>query len=173
MNPGSIKHSRGSPTYNLLLGTDIYDWLRIGTELSHNQCALKESLDSGNTIKAKLSHNTIMLNSYLSLPQSSVKPYLLLGVGLARNTLSDYRLVGQNSPFPNNTTNNFAYQIGGGISFPYQNFVFDGEIKYIDKGKAKTKLGINGAANEPARQAKIKDLIFLMSLRYYFYNKLS
>jgi opacity protein-like surface antigen len=171
MNPGSLKHSRGSPVYTMLSGTDLYDWLRVGTEASYNQCTLKETLvEEKSTVKGTFSHSTIMLNSYLTMPRTRVKPYLLLGIGLSRNTISGYKLINKSVSFPNNTTNNFAYQVGGGISFPYRNFAFDGEIKYANKGTAKTKAGINGASGEPARQAKITDFTFLMSVRYYFYS---
>ena len=168
MSPGEIKHDSGGAVYGIQAGAEFNEWLKVGLEITHlAQHQLKETSDAG-TVTAKTSQNTVMVNSYLSMPHMSVTPYFLVGVGLSWNNLSHY-INNNTSIYGNNTTTNFAYQIGGGLSLPYRNLDIYGEIKYANRGKIKTKSGNkpdNGVL--PPRKAQIEGLIFAMGVRYNF-----
>jgi hypothetical protein len=168
MNPGSIRDSRGTATYGILSGINISDWFRLGIDLTHHhQYTVKDKEDKTN-LEAQIEQTTIMLNSYLTLPQYMIKPYILVGLGLSYNRLSDYSVDGQKSNYPNGTNTDFAYQIGAGITFPYKKLALDGEIKYANKGKVQTKSGVGSIAGSPPRKAKLEDIVFTISARYYF-----
>ena len=164
-NDESLSKSPGAPVFSLLTGADIYDWLRLGIEASYlKKYRVKGS--SGSSINAQIQSTSFMINSYLTLPQYAIKPYVLLGIGISRNSLLNYQKTGLSQTFPDKTTNAVSYQTGGGISFPYKNVVFDGEAKYVNKGKAETKSST--VSSSSAKSVKLEDFVLSVSVRYYF-----
>lgn len=162
---GSLNSSPGGPVYSILTGADVFNWLRTGIEITHLQKHKVKGSTAG-SIEAQIDTTTLMINNYLTLPKYTIKPYALIGIGMSWNSISDYHAVGSEKVFSDDTKSSFAYQAGGGISFPYKNFAFDGEVKYVNKGKVQTK----APDNATPQSAKLKDLVFSMSLRYYFNN---
>ncbi len=159
----SLNNSPGGVVYGLLAGVDIYDWLRAGIDITH----LRKHRVKGNnsSIEAEVQSTSIMLNKYYTLPHYIIKPYVLMGLGISWNAISNYRATGLDQVYPNDTKASFAYQTGAGLSFPYKNFVLDGEAKYVNKGKAQTKAN---AYDEQHISVLLKDFTFSISLRYYF-----
>lgn len=168
LNPGAIKDSRGTATYGLLFGTDIFQWLRVGIDLTHQfKHTIKDTQDKSN-LSAQIKQTTVMLNSYFMIPHDIMKPYLLIGVGLSWNGLYNYHVNGKQSSFPGSSQKSLARQIGAGITFPYKNFALDGEIKYANKGKVSTKHGVGSLSGEQPRKGTLEDMVFTISARYYF-----
>ena len=88
------------------------------------------------------------------------QPYIITGFGLSWNTLNNYSgfngtisfskfltasPITPSTPFPNNTTDSFAYEAGIGVAHPFSKLIaLTTEYRYINFGK-----GALGALNSP------------------------
>lgn len=160
-NNEQLQDSHGTANYGILAGTYLQDWFRTGVEITHRH---KQTVSSTKSTAGRVSFEnyTAFLNGYFMIPEKN-SPYLLLGLGVAHNKLGNYNTA-NGTVNQSNNVNKFAYQVGVGMTSNYKNFSFDGEVKYADKGEAKTKTNSSGGT----LKADIKDLIFSIAVRYNF-----
>jgi hypothetical protein len=154
-NNQKLSNASGTANYGVTTGCNINEWLRTGVELSHRH---KKNI-TGDSGKLSFSTTTAFLNGYFKAPNTI--PYLVAGVGTSYNYFGNYKSPTSQTPLSKHHNKyNFAYQGGFGLSSEYKQFAFDGDIKYVNKGKATT-------ATEPKVKANIRDIIFSITLRYY------
>jgi hypothetical protein len=160
-NTSQLKTEHGSVNYGISAGVHLKDWLRTSLEITHRNKKTISSSNSSINSTISLSDTTAFLNGYLMVPNSC--PYLILGLGNSFNKFGDYK-TNNGTLNQGKTTSHFAYQIGVGMTTGYQAFSFDGEIKYVNKGEAKTK---SNSFNN-AIKADTQDILFSIGIRYNF-----
>jgi opacity protein-like surface antigen len=163
---GRLDSIHGAHSLNeRILGVEIIykvsNSLRAGLALesSHHNFAKSQDAYKGIYLQDNISAKTIniMCNGYYHYGTiSSLEPYFIVGVGLARNKSSDFL---QKAPaaqltirFPGAIKTNLAWQAGAGALIPfYENLFFDISARYFDYGKTATKnmRYINDALSNP------------------------
>jgi hypothetical protein len=161
-NNAQLKDEHGTIIYGILAGTTLNDWFRTGIEITHrNKAKISSTISSIPEPSTTLSSTAAFLNGYIKIPDSC--PYLMLGIGQSYNKFGDFK---NNNGVLNQgkNTTHFAYQVGVGLTTNYKMLSFDGELKYADKGTAKTKTNSGGTFVK----ADIKDILFSVAIRYNF-----
>lgn len=170
-SPGDIKNFDSSAVYGGMIGYRFNKWFRSDIELNYrSKSNADRDLVSGSSVEShstKISSTLLMVNGYLMLPQMHAQPFLTAGIGLASNSMQDYRVDGY-SIWPGKRKNSFAYQAGGGLTFSHENIDVDGTIQFINRGEAKTKTAPTSATPSDGvpRKVDVKDFVFSLSLRY-------
>ncbi|MBP9792013.1 MAG: outer membrane beta-barrel protein [Rickettsiales bacterium] len=161
-NNTQLKDEHGTITYGILAGTTLNDWFRTGVEITHrNKAKISSTIPNIQDPSITLSSTSAFLNGYIKIPDSC--PYLILGIGQSYNKFGNFK---NNNGILNQgkNTTNFAYQVGLGFTTNYKMLSFDSELKYADKGTAKTKTNSGGTVVK----ADIKDILFSIAIRYNF-----
>ncbi len=97
--------------------------------------------EGGEAAKADVKSWNLMFNGYLdmSIPSSSVKPYIGVGIGYANNKVGDMTLtspVEGTATVPGGTKHDFAWCLMAGVSVPLQGkTTVEIGYRYIDLGK--------------------------------------
>ena len=83
--------------------------------------------------------NTFMVNAYYDFNNSSkFTPYVVAGIGMAKVKISGKVPGVQDEAIPNGTTNNVAFNFGGGVGYSLtENITLDLGIKYNNFGEIK------------------------------------
>jgi opacity protein-like surface antigen len=100
---------------------------------------------------ANIASTTLMVNGYYDFGSGGIRPYIGVGIGVARNRtdslIQDFRLGFSNS-FSGATREDPAFALMAGIGIPYSGWTLDIGYRYIDMGKFETgtsaRLGITG-----------------------------
>jgi opacity protein-like surface antigen len=138
-----------------------------------------DSLGSTSSWDAKA--DTMMFNLSGDLTKDDkIRPYLKAGIGYSRNKASDYITTtssGSILRYTGRTTNEFAYQLGAGLSMAITPTVStDFEYMYVNRGKIKTKSSytmtdsdgesINIPSN--AKTGKLKEYVITIGITIKF-----
>lgn len=163
----SLASLADSPAYAGLVGYTFSDYFRTDLELHHRvrySIKFNDIISNTRQYSGALSSTKLMLNGYLSLPtQYRAKPFITAGIGQSWNkfhTVTRAEIL--RGIYPANTTRCLTYQAGVGVTFKHNKLNFDGEIKYVNKGKARTK-----TFDREILETHLQEILFLVSIRYH------
>ena len=100
--------------------------------------------------RANITSTTLMVNGYYDFTSGGIRPYIGVGIGVARNEtdslIQDFRLGFSNS-FSGATREDPAFALMAGIGIPYSTWTLDIGYRYVDMGKFETgnlaRLGVS------------------------------
>jgi opacity protein-like surface antigen len=124
------------------IGKKITDNFRIAIELDYRPTYSYKFKDDSNTVvtKIKTTSTAAMLNLYLDFKLKNKKfvPYLLVGIGKAKNKMKADETSGFDYSISSGSTSGMAYKIGLGGKYVVNKSVdVSAQLQYVDLGKAK------------------------------------
>lgn len=96
--------------------------------------------------------NLFLMDNIVTWTKHRLQPGLIVGLGLASNSTSNYRETPLNKHaapaldhFTNSTMTQFAYELGAVLDYPFKQFIVECAYRYIDAGHG--QLGLSPLQN--------------------------
>lgn len=146
---GTIENVDSSSVFGLGVGYQFSKNLRADMVYNQRNGYKLNGNDSGLPIfafNADIKSDTAFLTGYYTFDMPTVKPYLGLGGGWARNKMGSlsFKTPDNTGSGPGGTKNNFAWQFVAGLDVPMTNtLTFNIAYHYVDVGQVKTNAGAN------------------------------
>lgn len=169
-------------TFGVAVGSKIKKQIYFDIEYNYrhqNNTKLYNVLTQNRSYKQwKVTSHTMTGNlSYYLYNEAKINPYVRGGLGFSRNTAGNFSSHGVDNSVrgyqPGETTNDIAWQMGGGLSFEAaKNMNCDLEYMFINRGKFQTKPVIvhddGRVESSPREKSTIKDNQVSLGLTFYF-----
>lgn len=177
-----------APTFGVGIGYQFNNWLRADLTTEYRGGATFRGLDTfdnGGTPNSNDYHGTktewlTLLNGYLDLGTwNSMTPYVGAGIGVTRNTISNWRDLNINAPggaaayAKNKSQWELAWALHAGVSYKVTpNFLIDLSYRYVNLGDASSDdmIGFDGS-NLTYNPIQLKDITshdFRLGVRWLF-----
>lgn len=145
---GKVKDVGGSAVVGAGVGWDLGNNVRADAMVNYRGgFKADETQPDGTNFKSDVKSWNLMLNGYYDFGMASLKPYVGLGVGVARNKVSDVRATNPVAPglvvsFPEGAKTSFAWSVSAGMGIPVSGVgLFDVALSYVELGNIETDAG--------------------------------